>query len=92
MSFISAENVKSFVLNYLLKKGPPGDFDIMKIDDNFDFLGAGIIDSMGLLEMIEAMEDHFKITVDFEKMDTDKFTILGCFSRYVAKNAVVIGG
>ena len=91
MRFTSADDVKSFVLNYLLKKAPPGDFDVMKIDDTFDFLEAGIIDSMGLLEMIEAMEDHFKITVDFEQMDTEKFTILGCFSRYVAEHAVAVG-
>lgn len=91
MSTTSADDVKSFVLNYLLKKATSGEFDIMKIDDTFDFLEVGIIDSMGLLEMIEAMEDHFKITVDFEQMDAEKFTILVCFSRYVAEHAVAVG-
>lgn len=88
MDFITAENVKYYVLNYLLKKTTSKDFDTKKIDDAFDFLEAGIIDSVGVLDMIEAMEDHFKITVDFEQMDAEKFTILGCFSQYVAENAM----
>ncbi len=92
MSLISAEDVKTYVLNYLLKRTTLGNFDGMRIDDAFDFLGAGIIDSMGVLDMIEAMEDHFKITVDFEQMDPEKFTNLVCFSRYVAEHAVADGG
>lgn len=93
MSLINAEDVKTYVLKYLSERAPKGDLDCMQTDNNaFDILQVGIIDSMGLLEMIEAMEDHFKITVDFEQMDTEKFTILGCFSRYVAENAVAVGG
>ena len=46
-------------------------------------------DSMGVLEMITAMEENLGITIDFEQMDSEAFTILGSFCRYVAENAVV---
>jgi acyl carrier protein len=91
MSSINADDVKIFVVKYLSERAPKGDLDGLQLADTFDFLQAGIIDSMGLLEMISAMEDHFKITVDFEQMDADKFTILEPFCCYVADYAVVDG-
>ena len=93
MSLISAEDVRIYILNYLSERAPKGDLDgRLIVDDAFDFLRGGIIDSMGVLEMIAAMEEHFGITVDFEQMDTEEFAILGCFSRYVAKFAVAADG
>ena len=92
MSLINAEDVKTYVLKYLSERAPKGDLDGMQINDAFDFLQVGIIDSMGVLEMISAMEEHFRITVDFEQMDADEFTVLGSFSRYVAQSAVAADG
>jgi acyl carrier protein len=89
MSLINAEDVRNYVLKYLSERAPEGYFEGKTIDDTFDFLQVGIIDSMGLLEMIAEMEEHFKVTVDFEQMDADEFTLLGPFSRYVAQRAVV---
>ena len=92
MSLLSAENVRIFVLNYLSERAPKRELDGGQInDDVFDFLKTGIIDSMGVLEMIVAMEEDLGITVDFEQMDPEAFTILGSFCRYVAENAVVHG-
>jgi acyl carrier protein len=89
MSLISAEDVRIYVLNYLSERTPKRDLGSMLIDDDaFDFLQAGIIDSLGVIEMIAAMEKHFQITVDFEQMDPEEFTVLGSFSRYVAQSAV----
>jgi len=85
---ISTEDVRTFVLQYLAKRSTNGNLDGMKIDDSFDFMEVGIIDSLGVIEMIAAMEQHFKITVDFEQMDPEEFTILAPFSHYVVESAV----
>jgi acyl carrier protein len=89
MSLISAEDVRIYVLKYLSERAPKRDLESMLIDDDtFDFLQAGIIDSLGVIEMITAMEKHFHITVDFGQMDPEEFTVLESFSRYVAQSAV----
>jgi acyl carrier protein len=89
---ISAEDVKVYVLNYLSRGLPANDLDGLKNDDGFDFLGTGTIDSLGVITMIAAMEAHFKISVDFERIDPEEFTVLGGFCRYVAEHAVANGG
>ena len=34
------------------------------------------MDSLGIIEMISAVEQHFEITVDFEPMDPEELTLL----------------
>ena len=55
---------------------------------DFDLLKAGIVDSLGVIEMISVVERHFKITVDFELMDPAELALLDKFSHFVAKNAI----
>src|SRR5665647_755083 len=81
MSIITAGDVRDYVLRYLSQRTADRNLDGMQSDDaDFDLLKVGIIDSMGVLEMIVSMEEHFKIAIDFEQMDAEEFTILRCFS------------
>jgi acyl carrier protein len=61
------------------------------IGDDFDLLREGIVDSLGVIEMISAVEERFGVTVDFEMMGTTGLTLIGPFSRFVAQNAVPSG-
>ena len=92
MSLINVEEIRTYILKYLSESFTAKDLDGVQIDDDFDFLEAGVIDSIGVIEMIAAIEKHFQITVDFEEMDPEEFTILGCFCRYIAESAVANGG
>jgi acyl carrier protein len=58
-----------------------------ELADDFDFLLTGLIDSFGILEMISALEQEFRIELDLATLDAEKITILGPLSRYVAENA-----
>lgn len=53
--------------------------------DDFDFLLNGVIDSFGILEMISAIENEFRIQLDLADLDAEQITILGPLSRYVAE-------
>ena len=45
---------------------------------------AGIIDSIGLIKLISAIEERFGVEVDFEDMDTDDITVIGPLcDRYI---------
>jgi acyl carrier protein len=58
-----------------------------ELPDDFDFLLNGVIDSFGILEMIGAIEEEFRIQLDLAALDAEQITILGPLSRYVAENA-----
>jgi len=88
MSLIKAEDVKSYISDYLNKNTVLPYLDDTKIDDSLDFLKAGLLDSFGLIEMISSMEEHFHISVDFDQLDPEKLTLFGSFAGYVSENAV----
>jgi acyl carrier protein len=54
------------------------------ISDDYDLLEEGVIDSLGLLEMISAVEKAFGIKLDFEGLEAESLTQIGPFCRYVA--------
>jgi acyl carrier protein len=58
-----------------------------EIPDNFDFLLEGIVDSLGVLEMVSAVELEFGIELDMAGLEAEQITVLGPFSRYVAEQA-----
>ena len=86
MSHLTAETVKSF----LLKKYEPALRDqglaLDKVPDNFDLFAEGIVDSLGVLNMISDVEKAFDIKLDMEQIDAEELTILGSFSRYAAEH------
>jgi acyl carrier protein len=57
------------------------------VPEDLDLLGGGVTDSMGILELIGALEEEFGFEVDFEDLDPEDLTSLGPFCRYVAAKA-----
>jgi len=55
------------------------------LPDDFDFLLTGVIDSLGILEMMGAIEEEFQVEIDLAALDADQITVLGPLSRYVAE-------
>ena len=58
-------------------------FDPDALDDNFDLLTSGVIDSIGLVELIAAIEQQFGITLDLADMDPENLTVLGPLCKYI---------
>lgn len=54
-----------------------------QIPDDFDLLLEGIIDSLGIMELVTALETHFGRTIDFEELDAEQMTILGPLSMHI---------
>ena len=87
MTQLTPDDIKGFLLEYYSPMITANGLDVKAIGDDFDLLEAGIIDSLGVLEMISAVEKHFVIAVDFERMDPGELTRLGAFGAFVAQNA-----
>jgi len=82
---ITQDQVRSFLLAKYA--GPISELglDPAAVEDDFDFLLRGVIDSFGILAMISSIEDEFHILLDMERLDAEQITILGPLSRFVAE-------
>jgi acyl carrier protein len=87
MSDISPEKVRQFLLTKYSEPIKAMGLDPVKVPANFDFLLNGVIDSFGILEMISAIEDEFRIRLDLAALDAEQITILDSLSQYVAENS-----
>jgi acyl carrier protein len=87
MKDVTPDNVRQFLLTRY--RGVLGGLGVTPVEltDDFDLFLSGVIDSLGILEMITAIEDEFRIKVDLAALDAEQITILGPLSRYVANNA-----
>ncbi len=54
------------------------------VPDELDLLQEGIIDSLGVLELITQLEQRFQINVDLERLPAEQLTVLGPLSQHVA--------
>lgn len=88
MSFVSKDEINKFIISYLTNNLIEKNIDHHDVDENFDFVATGTIDSISLLDMISAMETFFNITVDFEQMNPETFTVIGPFCNYVSAKAI----
>ena len=86
MKKCTEENVRAFLLikycGALAERG----LNQERIPDDCDLFKEGIIDSLGVLEMINDVEREFGVQLDMERLDAEVLTVLGSFCRYVATN------
>jgi acyl carrier protein len=85
VSELSAAAVRSFVLEGLTEPLERLGMRPEQVPDDFDLLTSGVIDSFGVLELIGDVENRFDLEIDFERLDPEGLTVIGTFSRYVAK-------
>jgi acyl carrier protein len=88
MSPLDPEQVRSFVLEALNTSLDAARLSTEELSDELDLQASGVIDSLGLVELIAAVEERFGVEVDFEELDPDELTVVGSFCRYVAERAV----
>jgi acyl carrier protein len=88
MTPLTADEVRCFLVNRFSASLGAHGLNPSNIDEDFDLFASGIVDSLGVLEMITSVEQHFNISVDFEPLDPAELTVLSSFSRFVAANAI----
>ena len=84
MTRVSAEDVRAIVLRELEAPLAAKGLKPQDVPDNFDLLTEGVIDSIGIVEMITALEQHFAMQIDFEELDPEHLTVIGPLCRYIA--------
>ena len=73
-----AARVRAYITENFLYMRP--DFSI---GDNDSLLGTGIIDSMGVIEVITFVQQEFGITIDDDDITEENLGTLSAIARYV---------
>ncbi len=87
MTLYTSRDFQEFLVGFYKDRILNLELDPAAIQPDFDFLEHGVIDSLGVLEMITAIEKNFGITVDLEGLDAADLTVLGPLCDYIAKTA-----
>jgi len=84
---VTPEEVMTFLLTRYSEAIIGMQLNLAELPDDFDLLLNGVIDSFGILEMITAIDDEFRIQLDLALLDAKDITKIGPLARYVAATA-----
>lgn len=70
--------IKSYIAQNLLFSG-----DEFKYSNDASFLEEGIVDSLGVMELVSFVEDQFGVTVDDQDITPDNFDSVSRLAVYV---------
>jgi acyl carrier protein len=87
MTAASTKDVRMFLESYLTQRlREQGREMPVDLPDDCDLLLSGIIDSVGLLELISAVQKYCDREIDFEGLEPESMTVLGPLCRYISEN------
>ena len=82
----SSEQIRTFLQQYILEKSAAAGRDMpVELPDDCDLLLSGMIDSLGLLDLMTALQRHCQTEIDFEALDPEQLTVVGPLCRYVSE-------
>ena len=87
MKTVTANDVRRFLVQYYASQFAARGLQADNVPDQFDLLTEGIVDSLGILEMVSAVEREIGFELDMQALDPEQMTILGPFCAYVEKAA-----
>jgi acyl carrier protein len=86
MSTLTAMDVRIFLKDYLGRKlEANGRGACEDLPEDCDLLLSGMIDSLGLLDLVAAIQEFAGREIDFEILDPEEMTIVGPLCRFVSE-------
>lgn len=58
------------------------------LDDDESFLEAGVVDSLGVVELVSFVEENYKISVPDDDIVPDNFDSVDNLAAYIARRAI----
>jgi acyl carrier protein len=74
----TTQKIKEFIVEEFMPDVP-----VEELDDDFDLLTGGVVDSLGLLKVVAWLEDEFDIAVDDSELGPDSFRTVAAIKAYV---------
>jgi len=80
----STKDILTAFINESFLPGLPG----VQIDENTSFLDSGLIDSTGVLELVDFLEESFDIEVEDSELVPENLDSITNLSRYLESKGV----
>jgi len=80
----TADTVRSIILEEVAGELAALGIAPESVGEDFDLRAHGVIDSLGFLELVTALEDRLGVEIDFEALPPEQLTQLGAIARHVA--------
>ena len=80
----SADEVRAVVLDRLSSALAAKGLEASDLPYDFDLLTEGVIDSLGIVELITDIQQYFSIEVDFDGLAPENLTVIGPLCAYIA--------
>jgi len=85
MTTVTPDAVQSYLQEYVAKTMRERGREVpLCLPDDCDLLLSGYVDSLGLLELMTALQDHFGREIDFDELDAEQMTIVGPLKNFVS--------
>ena len=75
-----AEDLKRFIVSELLFE-----HESVAIADNTDLFGQGLVDSLGLMRLVEHLEQQYRLTVADDELEPDNFATIARLTEFVER-------
>jgi acyl carrier protein len=92
MSAVTAATVRALILRECAESLADFGMRAEDVGDELDLRQYGLIDSLGFLELVTALEDELDIALDLGDLPPEELTVLGPLSHAVAEQAVAQRG
>ena len=80
---LSTTEIKTKIRDFIVENFLFGSADDL-VDDT-SFLDGGIIDSTGVLELVEFLEEEFSVTIDDEELIPENLDSINCVTAFLEK-------
>lgn len=78
--------IRAFIRDNFLKESPVKNFD-----DSLSFIDGGIIDSVGVLELVAFLEERFGFRIEDDELVPENLDSVDRLVRYVARKLAIFG-
>jgi acyl carrier protein len=82
---ITPAEVQEFILQQIDDPVRAKDLLAADVPSSFDLLLEGVMDSFGIVELISALEERYRLEFDLDELAPDDLTRIGPLSSYVAQ-------
>ena len=72
------QKIKQFIVDEFMP-----DVSVDELDSDFDLLTGGVVDSLGLLQVVAWLETEFDVTVDESQLGPESFRTVDAIKTYV---------
>jgi acyl carrier protein len=74
----TTQKIKQFIVEEFMP-----DVSVDELDSDFDLLTGGVVDSLGLLQLVAWLESEFDVTVDESMLGPESFRTVEAIREYV---------